>query len=110
MGLEINNCFIGGGLIFTDYTLEDDCYPYLAQSYFNQVFIYIGYVGIEERYRGLNRGSFWFSEIHKKYPNDGIWLSIMEPSLGALCEKNGFSFDQEIELAHGLEWVYCRKP
>ncbi|MFT4735391.1 MAG: hypothetical protein ACI9K1_002352 [Arcticibacterium sp.] len=34
--------------------------------------------------------------MHKKYPNGGIWFTIVEPSLGALREKNGFSFDQDI--------------
>jgi GNAT superfamily N-acetyltransferase len=107
-GIVKEDQLLGGGLVFTEYTSENDSYPEVAQGYFDQGLLYLGFIWIDENYRGLNLGSFWLNEIQEMFPNKGFWLTIVDRSLGDFYEKNGFILDQRLELESGDEWVYCK--
>ncbi|WP_323758269.1 GNAT family N-acetyltransferase [Roseivirga sp.] len=108
-GIKLNQELIGGGLVFSDQTSETDNYPPVAEYYFDNGFLYIGYLWVAEIFRGQNLGDFWLNSIFEMYPKNPFWLSIEDAGLAKFYLKNGFTLEREVMYSGGKDWIYVRK-
>lgn len=108
-GIKLNEELIGGGLVFSTHTSETDSYPPMAEYYFDNGYLYIGYLWIAENFRGRNLGDLWLKSIFEMYPNNPFWLSIEDAGLAKFYLKNGFTLEREVTFSGGKDWIYIRK-
>tara|TARA_R110001592_G_scaffold230025_1_gene486739 strand:- start:1942 stop:2430 length:489 start_codon:yes stop_codon:yes gene_type:complete len=108
-GIKQGEELIGGGLVFSAHTSETDNYPPVAEYYFDNGYLYIGYLWIAEKHRGRNLGDFWLNSIFEMSPQNPFWLSIDDAGLAKFYLKNGFTLEREVMYSGGKDWIYVRK-
>lgn len=100
------NKIVAGGIVF------DTCPPDMisqqerAQQWFNQGFLYIGFLFVAEHMRHQKLGSLWIQSLKKLMPNQSFWLVIEDENLGKFYEKHEFKIKETISTENGLEWLY----
>ena len=110
IGIRLKGQIIGGGLVFSDYTSETDSYPLVAQHYFNNNFLYIGYLWVAPDFRRQNQGDYWLNKVFCMFSDHPFWLSIEEVGLSKFYLRNQFTLEREMMFDGKTDWIYVRKP
>lgn len=111
--LESATEVVGGGIVFS--TVSPDCQPAFqaeAQQWFDQGYLYIGFLWIAEQHRDKQLGSKWLRNLFSLMPDQSFWLSIDELKLASFYKRNGFELIKQVELDYYPEWVMaleCRQ-
>lgn len=103
--LETNGEVIGGGILFTTPAPDILSYGAEAEHWFDQGFLYIGFLWIAEEHRGRQLGSWWLQKLRELLPGQPFWLSIDDYGLRAFYERNGYRLVKAVEVETGTEWV-----
>src|SRR5690606_23541976 len=105
-----NDEIIGGGITFSTCPPDIDYYRNESQQWFEEGYLYLGFIWIAEEKRNMNLGSLWLDELKKHYPNQSYWLLIEEEHLHRFYQKNDFVLMKTIVHDHNPEWLYAFKP
>ncbi|MEZ4802593.1 MAG: GNAT family N-acetyltransferase [Gelidibacter sp.] len=105
-----NEEVIGGGIIFSICPPDLAYYKKEAQQWFDEGYLYLGFIWIAEIRRNKSLGSFWLNELKKMNPKQKYWLLIEEEHLHRFYQKNGFILNKSIGHNHQLEWLYVYRP
>ena len=97
---------IAGGILFSTCSPDITYFKKEAQTWFENGFLYIGFLWVSEDKRNNNLGSFWLDELKKQLPNQKLWLLIEEERLHSFYLKNDFNLDKTIKNNDHLEWLY----
>lgn len=98
---------IVGGLVFSE------CPPDMlyakdeANSWFNNGYLYLGFIYVLEEKRGHNLGSIWLSHLKNKFPKQKYWLTIEDLGLHGFYIKNGFVKVKALNNNGQEEVLYC---
>ncbi len=103
--LETETTILGGGIVFASPAPDAVSYQEEAQSWFDQHYLYIGFLWFDEKFRGKNLGSRWLRELEKEYPGQNFWLAVEDEGLAAFYQKNGFRTVKTVEADGGTEWI-----
>lgn len=106
--LETDTAVLGGGIVFGSVSPDTKIYSKEAQNWFKRGYLYIGFLWIDENFRGKNLGSMWLKALDRHFPDQKFWLAIEEERLAAFYEKNGFRFAKKIETQAGNEWIWVK--
>ena len=101
---------IGGGSVFS--TISPDTQPSYqrdAQRWFDEGYLYIGFLWISEKHRDKKLGSNWLQSVFTILPRQKFWLSIEEYALSSFYLRNGFELIERIDLAESQEWILAMK-
>ena len=105
-----NDRIIGGGIIFSKCPPDLDYFEKEANLWFEQQYLYIGYLFILETERNRNLGSFWLDELKRHHPEQKFWLIIEDEHLHRFYQKNNFTFYKTISYNQLAEYLYCYTP
>jgi hypothetical protein len=97
---------IAGGILFSTCSPDITYFKKEAQTWFENGFLYIGFLWVAEDNRNNNLGSFWLDELKRQLPNQKLWLLIEEERLHSFYLKNDFKLDKTIKNNDHLEWLY----
>jgi hypothetical protein len=104
--LESSTELLGGGIVFS--TPSPDTHPHFqqqAQRWFDEGYLYVGFLWISEQHRDKQLGSAWLQSLFRLFPQQKFWLSIEEFRLASFYLRNGFSLVQHVSLGESEEWV-----
>jgi len=96
---------VGGGLVFTDVSPDMKSHIDIANYYFDLNLFYLGFIWINEKYRGLGYGIFWLNQLLQENTRQGYWLSIEDKSLQPFYEKVGFELKEQYLNGGEKEWI-----
>lgn len=108
--IEENNCIIGGGIVFSTTPPDVIYFKEESQEWFDNGYLYIGFLWIAEDRRDNNLGSYWLDELKKLDLNQGYWLLIEEERLHRFYQRNGFLLNKTIIHNQHPEWLYSYVP
>lgn len=108
--LEENKKVIGGGIVFSKCPPDLDYLKKDAQQWFDNGYLYLGFIWISEERRNRNLGSLWLDELKDKHPQQKYWLLIEEEKLHGFYKKNGFVLEMTIYNQGTPEWLYTFNP
>lgn len=103
--LELGADVLGGGIVFSSVSPDTEVYRAEAQSWFDRGYLYIGFLWIDEQYRGHGLGSLWLMKLREQFPHQKWWLSIEDFALAAFYERVGFRVVKKVEGTYGEEWI-----
>jgi GNAT superfamily N-acetyltransferase len=103
--LESGEEVLGGGIVFSSVSPDTEVYRAEAQSWFDRGHLYIGFLWIDEKYRGQGLGSRWLTKLKEQFPRQKWWLSIEDFGLAAFYERSGFRGVKKVEGTYGEEWI-----
>lgn len=104
--LHAANEVLGGGIVFSSVSPDTQVvYKQEAQSWFDQGYLYIGFLWFAEEHRGKQLGSQWLKHLFARNSRQKFWLAIDDYKLSSFYQRNGFSLVERIELPEGDEWV-----
>lgn len=109
MALIKNQVIIGGGIIFSSTSPDDDMDAGFAQSWFDQGYLYIGFLWIEKTFRNQKLGSLWLKNVFELDLNQKYWLTIEEENLIDFYVKNQFRLIQNIDDPDAREWLMVKE-
>ncbi len=104
--LESAGEVLGGGIVFS--TVSPDTQPSYyeeAQRWFDQGYLYIGFLWFSEQHRGKQLGSKWLHHLYDLLPDQNFWLAIDDFKLSAFYQRNGFQLIHKLELEESNEWI-----
>ncbi|NJM15456.1 MAG: GNAT family N-acetyltransferase [Bacteroidales bacterium] len=104
-GLEENNKTVAGGIVFSTVSPDTEIYKDIALQYFNNGYLYLGFIYVLEHRRGEGLGLLWLKELHALYPLQKWWLAIDNIGLSKFYGKLGYSIKQELDLNFQTEWL-----
>lgn len=108
--LTENDQIIGGGIVFSTCPPDVSYYEKEAQIWFQNDYLYVGFIWIAEDRRNKNLGSFWLNGLKKLYPEQKYWLLTEEEHLHRFYQKNEYVLIETI-LNNGItEWLYAFQP
>ena len=105
--IEEDNKIIGGGIVFSKCPPDIEYYKEEAKQWFDNGYLYLGFIWIAEDKRNKNLGSFWLDELKKRDPNQNYWLMTEEKHLHRFYQKNEFSLMKTIINDQSQEWLYA---
>lgn len=97
---------VGGGIVFS--SISPDCQPMYhaeAKQWFDEGYLYIGFLWIAEQHRDKQLGTKWLQSLYGRFPGKGFWLSIDDIKLASFYKRNGFALMKKVELDYYPEWV-----
>ncbi|MCB9286548.1 MAG: GNAT family N-acetyltransferase [Lewinellaceae bacterium] len=106
--LESGDEVVGGGILFSTPAPDILAYGEEARYWFENGFLYIGFLWIAEVHRGKQLGSLWLQQLQDRLPGQSFWLSIDDYSLKGFYERNGYRLVKEVSLETGTEWVMTK--
>lgn len=101
---------VAGGLVFSKcppdmlYAKEE------ANAWFENGYLYLGFIYVLEERRGQNLGSLWLSELKNAFPKQKYWLTIEDLRLHDFYVKNGFKKVKTLNNNGQKEVLYCFEP
>lgn len=108
--IEENNRIIGGGIVFATTPPDVIYYKEEAQHWFDNEYLYIGFLWIAEDKRNNNLGSFWLDELKMQNTKQKYWLLIEDERLHGFYQRNGFKLIKTIINDQHAEWLYSFAP
>ncbi len=106
--LESDGEVLGGGIAFSAVSPDTMFYRDEAQRWFDEGYLYIGFLWVAEQHRGRQLGSMWLQELFLQFPGQRFWLAIEDYQLLPFYERNGFRLAKAVEGEWGPEWVLVR--
>lgn len=106
--LEKENRIAGGGLVFSTPAPDTLTYKEEAEHWFDQGYLYIGFLWIDEQFRNQRLGSYWLRQLFARDQSQRFWLAIEEEDLAAFYQKNGFYVKKTIHPGSSMEWIMLR--
>jgi hypothetical protein len=104
--LETGTEVLGGGIVFSTPSPDTQpCFLQQARQWFDEGYLYIGYLWICEQHRDKQLGSAWLQSLFGLNPQQKFWLSIEEFRLASFYRRNGFALMQHVNLGETEEWV-----
>ena len=97
---------IGGGIVFYKSPPNFDYFETEAHALFNNGYLYLGFIWIQENHRNKNLGSFWLNQLKLKNSEQKYFLLTEEDHLQHFYEKNGFSRIKLVQNEDHQEWLY----
>ncbi len=91
-----NSYAIGGGLIFKEVSPDMEYAREEANKWIKKNYLYIGYLFIDEKYRGRKLGSYWLKSLFSLNPLQNYWLTIEDPDLLNFYTKNCFVYHKTL--------------
>lgn len=104
--LEENSQIIAGGLVFSTCPPDMKYAEKEAKFWFQNGYLYVGFIYVIPEKRGQNLGSFWLENLKKIYPNQKYWLTIEDLSLHRFYVKNGFKKTKSLQNDGHEEVIY----
>lgn len=108
--IEDNNHIIGGGIVFATTPPDILYFKEEAKDWFDNGYLYIGFLWIAEVRRDKNLGSYWLDQLKKIDLNQKYWLLIEEERLHRFYQRNGFLLNKTIIHEKHPEWLYSYAP
>lgn len=105
LGLQLDACLIGGGVLFRQPTPDTLGYADLARSLFARGLLYIGYLWIAPAQRGHDYGGAWLDAVRQRFPGCGFWLAIEDAGLRRFYQRHGFEVIQAHTSNDHTEWI-----
>ena len=108
--LKSDTKVLGGGIVFT--SVSPDTHPdykATAQAWFDEGYLYIGFLWFHEQHRNKQLGSKWLQHVFSIFPNHKFWLTIDEYRLAAFYMRHGFRLVEKIELNDYPEWIMIQR-
>ncbi|WP_027126807.1 GNAT family N-acetyltransferase [Gelidibacter mesophilus] len=106
-----NHCtIIGGGIVFSKSPPQFEYFETEAKPYFDEGYLYLGFIWIAEHQRNKNLGTFWLNQLKSENPRQNYFLLTEEDYLQHFYEKNGFSRIKLVQNQDHMEWLYISKP
>lgn len=105
--IKENSQVEAGGIIFSTPSPDILYYKKEAQKWFDNKYLYIGFLWVNKNKRNNNLGSFWISELKKQLPNQKFWLLIEEERLHSFYLKNDFKLIKIFKKDDHSEWLYA---
>ena len=106
--ISISGKVVVGGLVFSTVSPDTMFYKEEAQSWFNNGYLYLAYIWVDEHYRGKGLGSIWLKQIHSFYNKQKFWLAIEDYALLKFYSANGYNLVKEIQGEENAEWILAR--
>ena len=109
-GIYLNNKIIAGGIVF------NTCSPDMlynvseAEQWFNENYLYIGFIWVKEEFRNQQLGSKWLKALIEQFPNQRFWLTVEDENLIKFYTKNGFQLIKSLKNGDDDEWLLTYKP
>lgn len=104
------NKLIAGGITFKTCSPDMLYDEYEAKKWFDQGFIYLGFIWVIEEYRNKKIGSMWLKELINKFPTQKFWLTVDEENLISFYKKNGFELIKTLKNEDDIEWLLTYEP
>lgn len=104
------NKIVAGGIVFSTCPPDMKSHSKEAQKWFNNGFLYIGFLYVVESHRNKKLGSQWIDALKKSMPDQSFWLVIEDEGLGTFYEKHQFKMEKIIQSGDTTEWLYAFKP
>lgn len=108
--LSTAHTLIGGGIVFSKTTPDMMYAKTRADKWFENGYLYIAYLWIDEKYRGQQLGTLWLQKLIQQFPNQKFWLSIENTNLAAFYIKNGFRVADKLMNNTNEEWIMTYDP
>jgi len=99
-----------GGIVFSECPPDLLTYKKELQHWFDDDYLYLGFILVKETLRGQNLGSQWLDAIKKQLPNQKFWLLIEDDHLHHFYVKNGFKRVQDFQNSDVTEGLYIYNP
>ncbi|WP_325450125.1 GNAT family N-acetyltransferase [Gelidibacter sp.] len=107
--IEDSNSLIGGGIVFYKSPPHFEYFATEAETWFNNGYLYLGFIWISEQHRNKSLGSFWLNQLKSKNPKQQYFLLTEEEQLHHFYLKNGFVCHQSLQNEDHREWLYHTK-
>jgi GNAT superfamily N-acetyltransferase len=104
--IEDEQLIIGGGIVFSKCPPDIKYYRKEAQRWFDNGYLYLGFIWIAEDMRNRNLGSYWLNELKTLNSKQNYWLLIEDDYLHRFYQKNSFVLKKTITYNHHFEWLY----
>jgi GNAT superfamily N-acetyltransferase len=104
--IEEQDQIIGGGIVFSTCPPDILYYKKEAQNWFDNGYLYLGFIWISEDKRNMNLGSFWLEELKRTRPKQNYWLLIEEEHLHRFYQKNKFVLIKTVIQNKQMQWLY----
>ncbi len=108
--LEGKDKIMAGGIVFSICPPDMLYNPLEAKKWFDQGYLYIGFIWVVEEFRNKKVGSKWIKSLINKFPQQKFWLTIEEESLKFFYIKNGFSLVKTLQNDNNKEWLLIYEP
>lgn len=105
-----NDAIVGGGIVFSKTPPDLSYYETEAQQWFDNGYLYLGFIWISENNRGRNLGSIWLQELKSLLPFQNYFLVTEEEGLDKFYKKNDFVLEKIIFNNEEPEWFYTFEP
>ncbi len=96
---------LAGGIVF--YKPSPDTIPYksIAEQWFQEGYLYIGFLYVKAGLRKRGLGSLWFDKLKSLNPDQRYWLSIEDLRLVDFYVPLGFQVEEIMEVEGKEEWI-----
>ena len=105
--LEDNSGVIGGGIVFHKAPPDFEYFEKEAQKWFENGYLYLGFIWIAEAHRNKNLGSFWLDQLKARDFKQHYFLLTEEDHLQHFYAKNGFNEIKFVKNQNHLERLYA---
>ncbi|MBI2282018.1 MAG: GNAT family N-acetyltransferase [Bacteroidetes bacterium] len=99
------NELIAGGIIFHSCSPDMMYNEQEAKKWFDNGYLYIGFIWVIEEYRNKKIGSKWLKALIDKFPTQKFWLTVDEQNLAFFYTKNGFKLIKSLKNGDDIEWL-----
>ncbi|AHM58858.1 gcn5-related n-acetyltransferase [Flammeovirgaceae bacterium 311] len=104
--LESEGAVLGGGIVFSTVSPDTQpCYFEEALRWFDQGYLYIGFLWFSEQHRGKQLGTKWLQHVFELLPEQSFWLAIDDYKLSSFYTRNGFELIKKIGSQESEEWI-----
>jgi len=109
-GLYFNNKIIAGGIVFNTCSPDMLYNETEAERWFNENYLYIGFIWVMEEYRNQKLGSKWLRALCEQFPTQRFWLTVEDENLIQFYIKNGFKLIKSLKNGNDDEWLLTYQP
>ncbi len=107
--IEDHLTIIGGGIAFYKSPPGFEYFETEAKALFDDGYLYLGFIWIQEDHRNRNLGTFWLNRLKAENRQHRYFLLTEEDHLQHFYEKNGFYRVKSVLNQDYIEWLYLTK-
>lgn len=109
-GLYLNSKIIAGGIVFNTCSPDMLYNETEAERWFNQNYLYVGFIWVADEYRNQKIGSKWLTALFEQFPTQRFWLTVEDENLIKFYTKNGFQLIKSLKNENNTEWLLTYTP